>query len=558
MGHTISSEKGHTDAVSYMAWGGNPYVMEKSPYHGAYLAVIESVCKLIASGASYQDVYLTFQEYFLKPKRDPVRWGQPLAALLGAFKAQTELGVAAIGGKDSMSGTFEHIDVPPTLVSFAVTTGKAGEAVSPEFKKEGHTVVLLKPEYDENGLPVTSSLLSLFGTVTMLLRTGAAVACYTPGYGGVAEGVLKMCMGNGIGFRYNDNISNEEIFSYNYGSFIVELTHGELGTVLGETTYEKEIVRGSERVSLDTLCRIYEGKLESVYACNIPTTGEANKYSHFVRSTAAYTGGSVTPKVLIPVFPGTNCEYDTAKAFRDAGANPEIFVIRNRTQDEVERSAQKFASLIKESQIVFIPGGFSGGDEPDGSGKFITAFFRGAAVKEAVTELLDERGGLMGGICNGFQALIKLGLVPYGKIIDTDENCPTLTYNTIGRHQSKIVRVRVASVKSPWLNGVNTGDVFSVPISHGEGRFVASDELIQKLADNGQIMTQYVDFENNPSMDVAFNPNGSFQAIEGILSPDGRVFGKMGHSERKGANLYKNVLGNYDMKLFESAVKYFK
>ncbi len=558
MVHLISSESGHTDTVSYMAWGGNPYVTEKSPYHGAYLAVVESVSKLIASGAAFRDVYLTFQEYFLKPGRDAARWGQPLAALLGAFKAQTDLGVAAIGGKDSMSGTFEHIDVPPTLVSFAVTTGAAGEAVSPEFKEAGHTVVLMKPEYDENGLPVARSLKTVFETVTRLIRTGAAISAYTPVYGGVAEGVLKMCMGNGIGFRYDEKITNEEIFAYSYGSFILELTHGEIGTVLGRTIAEKQISRGGESVSLDTLCRVYEGKLESVYACNIPAEGTAKKYTYSDRGTLLSTGAPVTPKVLIPVFPGTNCEYDTAKAFADAGAQPEIFVVRNRTQEEVARSAERFAAKLKESQIVFIPGGFSGGDEPDGSGKFITAFFRGAAVKEAVTELLEKRDGLMGGICNGFQVLIKLGLVPYGKIIDTDASCPTLTYNAIGRHQSKIVRVRVASVKSPWLSYVNAGDVFSVPVSHGEGRFVASDELIAQLAANGQIMTQYVDFENNPSMEVQFNPNGSFDAIEGILSPDGRVFGKMGHSERKAASLYKNVPGNYDMKLFESAVKYFK
>ncbi len=558
MVHLVSCESGHTDTVSYMAWGGNPYVTEKSPYHGAYLAVVESVSKLIASGAAFRDVYLTFQEYFLKPGRDAVRWGQPLAALLGAFKAQTELGVAAIGGKDSMSGTFEHIDVPPTLVSFAVTTGTAGEVVSPEFKEAGHTVALIKPEYDENGLPVTRSLKTVFETVTRLIRTGAAVSAYTPVYGGVAEGVLKMCMGNGIGFRYDEKITNEEIFAYRYGSFILELTHGEIGTVLGKTTAEKSIARGGETVSLDTLCRIYEGKLESVYACNIPAAGAVQKYSHDERGTAVYGGTPVAPKVLIPVFPGTNCEYDTAKAFADAGAQPEIFVVRNRTQEEVARSAEAFVSKLNGAQMVFIPGGFSGGDEPDGSGKFITAFFRGAAVREAVTQLLEKRDGLMGGICNGFQALIKLGLVPFGKIVDTDATCPTLTYNTIGRHQSKIVRVRVSSVKSPWLSGVNAGDVFSVPISHGEGRFVASDGLIANLAQNGQIMTQYVDFDNNPTMDVQFNPNGSFGAIEGILSPDGRVFGKMGHSERKGVSLYKNVPGNYDMKLFESAVKYFR
>ncbi len=557
MVHLVSVEKGHTDTVSYMAWGGNPYVTEKSPYHGAYLAVVESVAKLIAAGASYEDVYLSFQEYFLKPGHDPKRWGQPLSALLGAFKAQLDLGVAAIGGKDSMSGTFEHIDVPPTLVSFAVTTGKVGEVVSPEFKAAGHRVVLLNPDY-ENGLPVPSSLLKNFRLVTELLHTGKAVSAYTPGFGGVAEAVLKMALGNRIGFRF-EKTALEEIFGYNYGAFVLELADGEpVGTLLGETTEKPEISMGEETLSLAELQEIYENKLESVYSCNIKTAGKVQKFTYSEHSTLAPAIKTASPKVLIPVFPGTNCEYDTAKAFADAGASPEIFVIRNHTADEVARSVEEFAARIKSANIVFIPGGFSGGDEPDGSGKFITAFFRNAEVKEQVSALLEKRDGLMGGICNGFQALIKLGLVPFGKIIETDETCPTLTYNDIGRHQSRIVRVRVASAKSPWLSAVNAGDVFSVPISHGEGKFVASEELIQKLAANGQIMTQYVDLSDEPTMDIHFNPNGSAEAIEGILSPDGRVFGKMGHSERKGFGLYKNVLGEYDMKLFESAVKYFK
>ncbi len=560
MVHLVSAEKGHTDTVSFMAWGGNPYVAEKSPYHGAYLAVVESVSKLIAAGASFKDVYLSFQEYFLKPGKDPVRWGQPLSALLGAFKAQVELGVAAIGGKDSMSGSFEQIDVPPTLVSFAVTTGKVRDVISPEFKGAGHKVVLLCPDYDDNGLPVTASLLRNFRTVTNLIRLRGALSVYTLGYGGAAEGVLKMCLGNGLGFRFASSLSEEQIFGYHYGSFIIELAGNDaVGIPLGTTTSERIIVKGGEALSLGELQRLYENKLEPVYPCNIPTPArEAETFTSPQVSPAVCSAPNPAPNVLIPVFPGTNCEYDTAKAFADAGARPHIFVIRNRTKEEVLRSAEKFASLVRESQIVFIPGGFSGGDEPDGSGKFITAFFRGEQIKEEVTALLERRDGLMGGICNGFQALIKLGLVPYGKIVDTDENCPTLTYNDIGRHQSRIVRVRVASVKSPWLTGVRTGDVFSVPISHGEGKFVASDELVKRLAANGQIMTQYVDFANEASMDVHFNPNGSTHAIEGILSPDGRVFGKMGHSERKGYGLYKNVPGDYDMRLFESAVRYFK
>ncbi len=560
MVHLIPVEKGHTDTVSYMAWGGNPHIAEKSPYHGAYLAVVESLCKLVATGASFEDVYLSFQEYFLKPQKDPKRWGQPLAALLGAFRAQLDYGVAAIGGKDSMSGTFEHIDVPPTLVSFAVTTGDLSEVISPEFKGAGHKVVLLSPEYDENGLPVPASLLKNFALVTKLMREGKVRSAFTPGYGGVAEGVMKAAFGNRLGFRFGANADAERIFGYRYGAFVLELGGDyRVGSTLGTTTEEPFLVRGKESVSLEELQKIYESRLESVYPCD-PSAPEERpeKFSYMRRSVLVPDVKYTRPRVLIPVFPGTNCEYDTAKAFEDAGAKANIFVIRNNTADEVARSVEEFARLCRYTEMVFIPGGFSGGDEPDGSGKFITAFFRNAEVKEEIETLLDRRSGLMGGICNGFQALIKLGLVPYGKIVEPDESCPTLTYNTIGRHQSRIVRVRVCSVNSPWLSGVNVGDVYSVPISHGEGKFVGSDALIEKLAAKGQIMTQYVDLKGNPTMDVRFNPNGSAFAVEGLLSLDGRVFGKMGHAERKGRGLYQNVLGNYDMKLFESAVRYFK
>ncbi|MGN1052251.1 MAG: phosphoribosylformylglycinamidine synthase, partial [Candidatus Scatosoma sp.] len=560
MAHLISLEKGHTDTASFMAWGGNPYVAEKSPYHGAYLAVVESVAKLVASGAPFKDVYLSFQEYFCRTGREAERWGQPLAALLGAFKAQTDLQCAAIGGKDSMSGTFEHIDVPPTFVSFAVAVGKAQNAVSPEFKKAGHTVTLLKPEYDKYGLPVPASLIKNFRLTEKLLREKKVVSAFTPVYGGAAEGVMKACFGNGIGFAYGSSVEKEDIFGYNYGAFVLEFEDtAEAGVPLGKTVDTAEISYKGESVTLAELRKIYEDKLEPVYPCNIPAPkGEVKAYTFTGKSAAACAVKTAKPRVLIPVFPGTNCEYDTAKAFEDAGAEAEIFVVRNQSAGDVSRSVEAFAKRCANSNIVFIPGGFSGGDEPDGSGKFITAFFRNGAVKEQVEALLEKRDGLMGGICNGFQALIKLGLVPYGKIMETDETCPTLTYNTIARHQSKIVRVRVCSQKSPWLSAVSAGDVFSVPVSHGEGKFVASDALIAELAENGQIMTQYVDDNGAPSLDVRFNPNGSAAAIEGILSPDGRVFGKMGHSERKGAGLYKNVPGNYDMKLFESAVRYFR
>ena len=557
----ISVETGHTDDCSLMAWGYNPFLTEQSPYHGAYLAVFESVCKLVASGATFKDVYLTFQEYFQKLGRDPKRWGQPFSALLGAFEAQVRLGVAAIGGKDSMSGSFEDMDVPPTLVSFAVTTQKTGDIVSPEFKAPGHKVVVLAPDYDADGLPDAESQKQVFAKVTELLRSGRALACYTPGFGGDAEAVMKMCFGNGIGFRFADGTQLSDIFGCDYGAFLLELADGPEvdGRLLGETTADGMVSLGGESIPLSDLLARYEGKLEPVYPCNIPDAKTPlETFSYHAKTVAAPVVRCVKPKVLIPAFPGTNCEYDSAKAMADAGAQPEIIVVNNLTAEGIARSVERFAATLKDAQMVFIPGGFSGGDEPDGSGKFITAFFRSAAVKDGVTDLLDRRGGLMCGICNGFQALIKLGLVPYGKIIDTDESCPTLTFNVIGRHQSRIVRTRVASDLSPWLKLVRVGDVVNVPISHGEGRFYADEALIRHLAENGQIATQYVDMDGQASADVHFNPNGSLFAIEGITSPDGRVFGKMGHAERIGSGLYQNVPGNYDLRMFESAVQFFK
>ncbi len=556
----ISVEKKHTDDCSLMAFGYNPFITENSPYHGAYLAVVESVCKLIATGADFKDVYLTFQEYFKHPGKDGKRWSQPLSALLGAFKAQMELGIGAIGGKDSMSGTFENIDVPPTLVSFAVTTSNTNRIVSPEFKNAGNKVVFLPCEYDKNNIPKTDYLIKLFDRVASLLKSGKAVSCYTPTMGGIAEAIMKMCFGNGLGFEFSKNISINDIFGYNYAGFILEVTDWENDKdVIGVITEKNEISYNDESVALSSLLDLYENKLESVFSCNIKNSGKMPETLSY--KTDSWTSPSISvakPKVLIPVFPGTNCEFDSAKAVRDAGAEPQIMVINNLSAEGISRSVENFANELKSSQMIFIPGGFSGGDEPDGSGKFITAFFRNPEIKQGVTELLDNRNGLMCGICNGFQALIKLGLVPYGKIIDTDENCPTLTYNTIARHQSRIVRTRICSNKSPWLSLMNVGDIINVPISHGEGRFLASDELIRKLAENGQIATQYVDLNGNATNDIHFNPNDSAFAIEGITSPDGRVFGKMGHSERIGAGLYKNVPGEYDIRMFESAVKYFK
>ncbi len=557
----INVEKKHTNDCSLMAWGYNPFITTASPYHGAYLAVIESVCKLVATGAEFKDVYLTFQEYFEKLGKDSKRWGKPLSALLGAFKAQMELGIGSIGGKDSMSGSFEDLDVPPTLVSFAVTTDKIDNIISPEFKKAGSKVIMLAPVYDsDTNLPNTESLLRVFKRVTELMRERKVLSAYTPTMGGIAEAVMKMCFGNGLGFKYNEALDKNSIFGYNYGAFLLEVTTDiDDGILIGTVTNDNKISLGNEAICLCELSNIYESKLESVFKCNIEhANSPMENFSYNATERVAPAIKVAKPKVLIPVFPGTNCEFDSAKAMADAGANPEIFVINNQSSDGIARSVEDFANRLKESQMVFIPGGFSGGDEPDGSGKFITAFFRNAAIKNEVTDLLENREGLMCGICNGFQALIKLGLVPYGKIIDTDENCPTLTFNTIARHQSKIVRTRIASNKSPWLSATNVGDIYNVPISHGEGRFLASEELIKELAKNGQIATQYVDLDGNATSKVQFNPNDSMYAIEGISSPDGRVFGKMGHSERKGYGLYKNVLGDYDIKMFESAVKYFK
>ena len=560
MVHKVSVEKGDTDTCSFMSYGYNPFITEKSPYSGAYLAVVESVSKLIAAGAEFKDVYLTFQEYFEKPGKNPERFGKPLAALLGAFKAQMELGIASIGGKDSMSGTFENIDVPPTLVSFAVTTDNIKHVISPEFKKAGSKVVLVTPELNDKGLPTAMSLIENYNLVSKLVREGKVLSMWTPCYGGIAEAVFKMGLGNGIGFEFADGITCKDIFGYNYGAFVIELSNDEnVGTVLGRTSEDFAITFAGVTLKFADLTDSYENALEKVFRCNIEVPEEkAETYSYSANKEFASTIKVQKPKILIPVFPGTNCEYDTAKAATVAGLDAEIFVINNKTPQNVSASVEEFAKKIRQSQIVFIPGGFSGGDEPEGSGKLITAFFRNSEIKDAVAELLEKRDGLMAGICNGFQALIKLGLVPYGKIIDADADCATLSFNTISRHQSKIVNTRIASNNSPWLMETNVGDIYSVPISHGEGRFIAPEALIKSLAENGQIMTQYVDLNGNPTFDIQYNPNGSYAAIEGIMSPDGRVIGKMGHSERIGKGLYANVSGNYDMGIFRSACKYYK
>lgn len=555
----VSIEKGNTTTCSLMSFGYNPDISAQSPYHGAYLAVVESVCKLVASGAKFENVYLSFQEYFEKME-DEHSFGKPLSALLGAYKAQMELGIAAIGGKDSMSGTFENIKVPPTLVSFAVTTEHIDNIITPEFKTAGHKVCLLSPETDDNGLPTSASILKMFDTVTNLMRSGKILSAYSLGANSIAEAIFKMAIGNGFGFNFSEALALDDIFTKNYASFVVEMADDtEIGTVCGLITDDGNISYKNETLKLNELLDIYENKLESVYSCNIKQTGEILESDNFnAQAFKTSTFKTSKPKVLIPVFAGTNCEYDSARAFENVGADTDIFIVNNLNSDFIQQSVETFAAKLHESQILFIPGGFSAADEPDGSGKFITSFFRNPLIKEEVEALLDKRDGLAAGICNGFQALIKLGLVPYGKITNTDENSPTLTYNQIGRHQSKIVRTKITSNKSPWLAQTKVGDVYNVPISHGEGRFIAPTDVVKKLLENGQVATQYVDFDGKPTFDIQFNPNGSCCAIEGITSPDGRVFGKMGHSERIGYGLYKNVIGEYDIKMFDSAVKYFK
>ena len=553
--------KGETNTCSLMGWGYNPDISEKSPYHGAMLAVIESIAKIVAAGGTYKKCWLTFQEYFERTQNDPKRWGKPMAALLGAFKAQLEMGCGSIGGKDSMSGTFENIDVPPTLVSFAVSTANADKIVSTEFKGTGSEVIMITPEYDENGLPKFDSIKECFDKVEKIISDGRANAIWTNGYGGIAEGIAKMCFGNKIGFEFTSHLSGEELFRPCYGAFIIELNgaaaDGE--NVIGKTIEDYKILCRDYTVSLDNLQRVWEAKLEPVFPCRIKTTDTTPEtYSNANRIHRSASIKVAQPRVLIPVFPGTNCEYDTARAFERAGAKAETIVIRNLSASAIEESVNVFERAIKQSQIIMLPGGFSGGDEPEGSGKFITAFFRNAKIKDAVHDLLQNRDGLMLGICNGFQALVKLGLVPFGEIIDMADDAPTLTFNTIARHQSMMVTTRIASNKSPWLYGCEVGDIHTIPISHGEGRFVAPDRIIQQMANNGQIATQYVDLDGNPTMDIRYNPNTSVEAIEGITSPDGRVLGKMGHSERIGSFVGKNVPGSKDQKIFESGVAYYK
>lgn len=560
---------GETTTASAMAWGFNPYLSEKNQFKGAYLAVVESVARLVATGFTRDAAYLSFQEYFERLRDEPARWGKPVSSVLGALMAQVDLGIGAIGGKDSMSGSFEDLDVPPTLISFAVSTGSVDRVVSPEFKKAGSRVVRIAPRfYDEDVLlPDVEGMNATFEMMEKLIGEGAVSAAATPGYGCTAEVLFKMCVGNGIGFALDEatDIELDDLFALAYGSFIVEMAEGarvpeptdlvsvtEIGTTLEDYSFSAF----GETVDMTTLQETWEHGIESVF----PYRHEGEKVEQITwtdRLPLICDEKFAKPRVIIPVFPGTNCEYDTARAFKRVGAVPEVLVINNLSPNAVIESTKALVSAINNSQIVMLPGGFSGGDEPDGSAKFITAFFRSAEVTEAVRDLLQNRDGLMLGICNGFQALVKLGLVPYGDIVPATAEAPTLTFNEVGRHQSRLVRTRVASSLSPWLSCCKVGDIHTVAISNGEGRFVANQDVLAKMMANGQIATQYVNEVGAPSMDWTINPSASVMAIEGATSPDGRVFGKMGHSERSGRGLYKNVPGDLYQPIFEGGVNYF-
>ena len=547
-----------TDTTSIMAWGFDPAVSTQSPYHGAVCAVVESIAKVVAAGGTYEHCWLTFQEYFERTQGKPERWGKPFAALLGAYRAQLEMGCGAIGGKDSMSGTFEHIDVPPTLVSFAVSTAKAPDVISAEFKAAGRKIGYIAPKYDENGLPVFDSVEEVFRTVEKLIKDKKAVSIWSIAHGGVAEGIFKMSLGNQIGAKL-DKLTDEELFTPVYGAFIMELTEEADGVkTIGETVADYTITSGDVKLDVASLEKKWDGVLEPIFKAQLPEKPAPEKISYTGGCELKHSSVKVAkPRVLIPVFPGTNCEYDMANAFNRYGGDSEIFVIRNLSAQDMEDSVSEFTKHIENSQIIAIPGGFSGGDEPEGSAKFINAFFRNPKIKDAVESMLYARDGLMIGICNGFQALIKLGLVPFGKIVPLTAESPTLTYNTIGRHQSQLTLTRICTNKSPWLSCCNVGDIHNIPISHGEGRFVAPESVIKQLIANGQVATQYVDLSGSPTMDVAFNPNSSMYAIEGIISPDGRVLGKMGHTERLTDNVAKNVSGNKEQLLFKGGVDYF-
>lgn len=560
--------KGQCDTVTMMSYGFDPYLSTWSPYHGAIYAIISSVAKIVASGGDFRKIRFTFQEYFRRLGNDPKRWGEPLTALLGAYEAQMKLGLPSIGGKDSMSGTFNEIDVPPTLVSFAVNTGKVQDIVTPELKAAGNVLVAFPLKRDSFDLPQYEELMELYHTIYELCQEKVILSAYAMGAGGIVEAVSKMAFGNQLGVLIDNKISIDTLFAPEHGSIIAEISEADLEklsaanveyNLIGKVLEADQFIYHNTVISMKEALAAWTNTLEDVF----PTASgveekEITPYLYQAKSIYVTKNKVARPNVFIPVFPGTNCEYDSMKAFELAGAKVTTTVFKNLSADQIRESVEAFEKGIQEAQILMFPGGFSAGDEPDGSGKFIATAFRNEKIKEAVNHLLKNRDGLVLGICNGFQALIKLGLVPFGEITTMKEDSPTLTTNNIGRHISKSVYTKVVSNKSPWLQKAELGGIYSIPASHGEGRFVASEEWIQKLIANGQIATQYVDLEGNPTMQEDFNPNGSYFAIEGITSPDGRVFGKMAHSERRGNGVAVNITGNQNQYIFESGVSYFK
>ncbi len=556
---------GNTDFVTMMSYGFDPYLSSWSAYHGAIYAVVESMAKIVCAGGDFSKIRFTYQEYFRRMTEDPSRWGEPMKALLGAFDAQMGFGLPSIGGKDSMSGTFNDLDVPNTLVSFAVDTGSYKDVITPEFKKAGNKIVLFEIERDKYDLPVYSQVMELYRAVAKAIADKAVVSAYTLNAKGIAEAVSKMAFGNMLGVSINDGYNPNELFAPKYGCIVAEADAALLDkigcayTVIGEVTSEDAFTCGDVRVGLDEALRAWKEPLERVFP-TVAVKGGTKLDTPVYKADSIYVCKNkvAKPTVFIPVFPGTNCEYDSAKAFERAGANVVAKVFKNLTADDIRDSVDEFEKAIEQAQIIMFPGGFSAGDEPDGSAKFFATAFRNAKIKEAVDKLLEERDGLALGICNGFQALIKLGLVPYGKITEQKADSPTLTMNTIGRHISKMVYTKIVSNKSPWLSGAELGGVYVTPASHGEGRFVANEEWLDKLFAEGMVATQYVDINGNPTMDEEWNVNGSYRAIEGITSPDGRIFGKMAHVERIGEAVAVNIYGEQDLKVFESGVGYFK
>lgn len=558
---------GETTTATIMTYGYNPQLAKWSPFHGALYAVVEAASKVVAMGGDYRTIRLTLQEYFEKLGQEKQRWGKPFSALLGAYYAQKQLGIPAIGGKDSMSGTFKDLHVPPTLVAFAVNVAAAADIISPEFKQAGSQVVLVTLPRDQYEMPDFAALARNYVRITELIRSGKVLAAHGGNFGGLAAAISKMTFGNRVGFAFSESMLPEQLFIPDHGSLVLEVGAGvDLPAAFGEVPYsllghtrEKPViaVNGIE-IDLSGMLAAWEQPLEKIFPTQARIDLAKPQYAPFDgRNTAKPSGRIAKPRVLIPVFPGTNCEYDTARAFEKAGGSTSTFVVRNLTAQAVEESVEAMVKQIDNSQIIILPGGFSAGDEPDGSGKFIATFFRNPKVKEAVMKFLKQRDGLMLGICNGFQALIKLGLVPYGEIVDLTPDCPTLTFNKIGRHISCLINTRVVSNLSPWLSKVQLGDIHTIAASHGEGRFVASAEMLDQLRRQGQIATQYVDFDGQPTYDIRFNPNGSTEAVEGITSPDGRVLGKMGHTERIGRYVYKNVPGSKDQQIFAAGVEYF-